>query len=158
MIKHTMFKEPHIIFLRKDDLFKVIGKETAMHKSTTRSSRRSTWTIIGNVCGLLLLLSWLTIVTELVLRRSRPDTKYGRYAPWHHPRPGIGRLLDLVGNGRVIRKICDYLPVVAFLSDITNAVYVNYIVETQLLEPLVPVGLELQRLGIEGRYAMFSFV
>ena len=45
---------------------------------------------------------------------------------------------------------------VAFVSEITNVIYVNYLVEAARLETLVPPGLELQRVGPEGRLALFS--
>ncbi|GHO99158.1 hypothetical protein KSF_092060 [Reticulibacter mediterranei] len=50
------------------------------------------------------------------------------------------------------------MPTVAFLSDIKHVIYVNYIVEADRLEAFVPVGLELQRLGSDGRYALFTFL
>lgn len=112
----------------------------------------------GNALGFVLLLIWLGAVTELVLRRARPDTANGRCAPWRSPRPGPERLLDLLANSRFVRAYCELLPVPAFLSDISNVIYVNYIVEAYRLEPLVPKGLELQRIGPDGRYTMFSFL
>jgi hypothetical protein len=44
------------------------------------------------------------------------------------------------------------------VSDITDVIYVNYLVEASRLEPVVPAGLELQRLGPGGGYALFSFL
>ena len=43
-------------------------------------------------------------------------------------------------------------------SDITDVVYVNYLVEAERLAGYVPPGLELQRLGPSGRYALFTFL
>ncbi len=46
----------------------------------------------ANGVGFPLLLLWLILVTERVLRRSRPDEAHGRMAPWRHPWPGpVGR-------------------------------------------------------------------
>jgi hypothetical protein len=112
----------------------------------------------GNAVAFVLLLIWFVVVTELVLRRARPDAPYGRYAPWRYPRRGPGRLLDPLANSRFVRSFFELLPVPPFHSDITNVIYVNYIVEAYHLEPLVPPGLELQRIGPDGRYAMFSFL
>jgi hypothetical protein len=112
----------------------------------------------GNALGFVLLLLWFALAAETVLRATRPDQAVGRYAPWHHPRVSLGRMLDLIGNSRFVRTLCEYVPTVPFLSEITNVIYVNYLVEASKLEPLVPEGLELQRLGVDGRYALFTFL
>jgi hypothetical protein len=44
------------------------------------------------------------------------------------------------------------------VSDIAEVVYVNHVVEAERLLPLVPAGLELQRLGPDGRYALFTWL
>ena len=44
------------------------------------------------------------------------------------------------------------------MSDITDVIYVNYLVVAARLEPLVPPGLELQRIGPEKRHALFTFL
>jgi hypothetical protein len=116
------------------------------------------WIAGGNAASFIFLLLWFALTTEVVLRQTRPDQIVGRYAPWHHPRTGLGRIFDLPGNSRFLRTLCEYLPVVAFLSDITDVIYVNYLVEVSKLEPLVPGGLTLQRLGSDGRYALFTFL
>lgn len=113
---------------------------------------------VGNAVGFVLLLLWFAVVTELVLRRARPDTSSGRYAPWRYPHRGPGRLFEVLANSRFVRAYCELLSVPAFRSDITNVIYVNYIVEAYHLEPLLPQGLALQRIGRDGRYAMFSFL
>jgi hypothetical protein len=110
-----------------------------------------------NGVGFLLLEAWLIFVTEAVLRRSRPNEAHGRMAPWRHPWRGwMGRALDLVANSRFVRALCEWLPVPAFRSDIRDVIYCNYVVEAERLLPLVPDGLELQRLGPDGRWALFS--
>ena len=111
----------------------------------------------SNGIGLTLLLVWLALVAEQVLRRARPDEKHGRLAPWRHPGRGLaGRVLDLLANSRLLRAYCEWLPPLAFLSDITDVIYVNYLVEAERLEPFVPEGLELQRIGRDCRYALFT--
>src|SRR5258708_10654058 len=50
------------------------------------------------------------------------------------------------------------LPTPAFLSDITDVIYVNYVVDAARLEPLVPTGLQLQRIGPGERFALFTFL
>ena len=110
-----------------------------------------------NGIGLTLLLAWLAIVAELVLRRARPDEAHGRLAPWRHPWRGpFGRMFDLIANSRLLRAYCEWLPPVAFLSDITDVIYVNYLAPAERLEPFVPHGLQLQRLGPGCRYALFT--
>jgi hypothetical protein len=107
--------------------------------------------------GLTLLLLWLAIVTEQVLRRVRPTASHGRLAPWRHPWRGVaGRALDVLANSRLLRAYCEWLPPMAFVSDITDVIYVNYLVDAERLEPFVPAGLELQRIGRGGRYALFT--
>jgi hypothetical protein len=113
----------------------------------------------GNALGFVLLLLWLALAAELVLRRARPDTVYGRYALWRHPRRDLsGRALNLLANSRFMRALCEFIPSIAFRSDISDVLYVNYIVNAEHLEPLVPMGLALQRLGPGDRCAMFTFL
>ncbi len=112
----------------------------------------------GNAAGFVLLQLWFALVTEQVLRRSRPVTASGRWAPWRHPRRGLGLLLDPIANSRFIRALTELPPTLAFDSDITDVVYVNYLAEAAALEPLVPPGLELQRVGSSGRSAVFTFL
>jgi hypothetical protein len=115
----------------------------------------SLWIAAGNALGFILLLTWLALTAETVMRSARPDQVVGRYAPWYHPR---ARLLDLIANSRFLRTLSEYVPMVAFLSDIKHVIYVNYIVEADKLESFVPLGLELQRIGSDGRYALFTFL
>jgi Uncharacterized conserved protein (COG2071) len=112
---------------------------------------------VTNGLGFVLLEAWLILVAEAVLRRSRPDEAHGRMAPWRHPWGGwAGRALDAVANSRFVRALCEWLPVPAFRSDIRDVIYCNYVVEADRLLPLVPAGLELQRLGPDGRWALFT--
>jgi hypothetical protein len=113
----------------------------------------------GNAIGFVLLLIWIAAASELVLRRARPATVYGREAPWRAPVRGpVGWALDLAANSRFVRALAELLPVLAFLSDIRDVIYVNYLVAAERVERLVPAGLELQRLGSDGRYALVSFL
>jgi hypothetical protein len=114
---------------------------------------------VGNAVGFILMMIWFVVVTELVLRRSRPDEMHGRYAAWRHPHRGaIGSVLDLISNARLPRAMGELLPSLAFVSDITNVVYVNYLVDATQLQRLVPASLKLQQLGPGGRYALFTFL
>jgi hypothetical protein len=113
----------------------------------------------ANGVGFLLLEVWFILVGEQVLRRSRPDGAHGRLAPWRHPWRGpAGRLAEAVANSRFVRFACEWLPVPGFKSDITDVLYVNYMVEAERLAPLVPPGLDLLRRGPGGRFALFSFL
>ena len=112
----------------------------------------------GNAVGFVLLELWLALVAESVMRRSRPDAGYGRLAPWRHPNRVIGGAVDVIANSRFLRALLEPVPPVSMASDITEVVYVNYLVDAERLVPLVPEGLELQRLGPGGRLAVFTFL
>src|SRR5207253_9320970 len=117
------------------------------------SVRPLPWLVaVANGLGFILYLIWLAAVTERVLRRARPDEAHGRLAPWRHPWNGLaGRALDVVANSRFLRAFGEWAPPVSFVSDITDVIYCNYLVEADRLAPLVPAGTELQRLGPGGR-------
>ncbi|HEU5198529.1 MAG TPA: hypothetical protein VFU32_02765, partial [Ktedonobacterales bacterium] len=72
----------------------------------------------ANGVGFVFLLFWVAAVLEVLLRRSRPDQPYGRYAPRRHPSRRLGWLLDVIGNSRVARMLCEFAPVVAMRSNI----------------------------------------
>ena len=113
----------------------------------------------ANAAGFLLLQLWLGLVTEQVLRRRRPYGAFGRQAPWRHPGQGlVARALDLLANSLLARELIGRLPSVNMRSEISDVIYVNYLIPAERLLPLVPVGLELQRVGPEGRYALFTFL
>ncbi len=114
---------------------------------------------VGNAVDFVLLLVWMAAATEIVLRRARPTTASGIHAPWRHPARGlVGRLIAGLAESRLARASCRALPVVSFASDITDVIYVNYLVPAERLLTLVPAGLELQRLGPGGRFALFTFL
>jgi hypothetical protein len=68
----------------------------------------------------------------------------------------LGRLLNLLANSRLARAFGEWLPPLALASDITHVIYANYLVEAERVTSLVPWGLELQRLGPEEKYALFT--
>jgi len=112
----------------------------------------------GNAAGFILLQIWFVLVAEELLRRDRPETPHGRWARWRHPRPLAGRVLDPLANSRFVRALAELPPTPAFVSDITNVVYVNYLVDAARLQPLVPPGLNLSRVGPGGSLAVFTFL
>ncbi len=113
----------------------------------------------SNAAGFVLLLLWLAWVAELVLRRARPTEAHGRLAPWRHPWNGpVGRALDAIAQSRLLRAFGEWAPPVSFVSDISDVVYCNYLVEVERLAPYVPAGTELQRLGPGGKHALFTFL
>lgn len=117
------------------------------------------WVGFANGVGFILLLVWLIAVTERVAGRCRPDDAHGRYASWRHPHAGLlGRAIDGLANSRFARVLAEWNPTPALASDIRDVVYVNYLVDADRLEPLLPEGLDLQRIGPEGRYALFTFL
>ena len=117
------------------------------------------WSVgAGNAVCFVGLLLWLALAAELVLRRVRPTTAWGRYAPWRYPRRAIGWLLDPLANSRFLRALSEHLPVLAFRSDIQHVIYTNYLVPAEKVAPLVPQGLELQRIGLGGGYALLSIL
>jgi hypothetical protein len=113
----------------------------------------------GNAVGFLLLEIWFALVIERVLRRSRPETASGVHAAWRHPRAGLsGRALEILAESRFLRALGELLPIVAFRSEITDVIYVNYLVSASRLAPLVPRGLSLQLLGPGSDRALFTFL
>jgi hypothetical protein len=113
----------------------------------------------ANAAGFLGLELWLLLLLDRVARLSRPDAPHGRYAPWRAPRRfRAAELLDAVANSRGLHRLAALLPVPTFRSEIRDVVYVNYVVPAEKLEKLVPAGLELQRLGPDGAWAMLTFL
>ncbi len=125
---------------------------------TPTTGPASTLIDAANGLGFVFLLFWVASVLELLLRRSRPDQPHGRDAPWRHPNRRLAWALDVLGNSRAARRLCEFVPVVAFLSDIRDVAYVNYLVEAERLAWLVPPALELQRLGADGCSALLTFL
>ncbi|PWT93814.1 MAG: hypothetical protein C5B54_01305 [Acidobacteria bacterium] len=109
----------------------------------------------GNGIGFFLLELWFILVAEEVFRRWRPETEYGRYSRWRHPKYSI---YNSIANSHFLRAWGELLPTIAFRSDIRDVIYVNYIVDAERLQSLVPEGLELQRIGPHEEYALFTFL
>lgn len=119
----------------------------------------ATFVALANAVGFLQLQLWLGLLCEAVLRRARPVERHGRLAPWRHPSAGLlGRVAESVANSRVFGALLEPLPELEVRSDITDVVYVNYVVPAEAAQRLVPPGLTLQRLGPDGRYALFTFL
>jgi hypothetical protein len=113
----------------------------------------------GNAVGFVLLEIWLIAVTERVLARSRPSTMHGRGAPWRSCKRGmIGDGFDWLANSAFLRATAELLPAPALASDIRDVVYVNYLVKAEKLERFTPPGLQLQRIGPESRWTVFTFL
>jgi hypothetical protein len=112
--------------------------------------------IVGaiNGAGFLLLQLWLALACEIVLRRRRPDEAWGRRKPWLDPSRNV--LFELAASSRFLELFARLVPTPAMKSDITDVLYVNYLVDAEVVLPLVPKGLELQRLA--DRYALFTFL
>lgn len=109
--------------------------------------------------GFLLLQSWLVAVTDRVVARSRPPASHGGYAPWRHPGPRlVARLVDRVAASHFARAVARWPPAPPLVSDARDLVYVNYLVAADRLEPLVPEGLRLQRVGPGCGFALLTCV
>lgn len=107
----------------------------------------------------LVLAVVVAVLAELRLRKVVPVESHGRLARWRHPSPNpLARILDGIASSRLLSAWIEPLPIVAMVSDIEDVVYVSYLVEAEKLTPYVPWGLELQRLGPSGEYALFSFL
>ncbi|MBX9669948.1 MAG: hypothetical protein K2X93_20160 [Candidatus Obscuribacterales bacterium] len=73
--------------------------------------------------GFNILALWMVLVTECVLKRSRPDEKYGRMVPWKHPDTGLlGKFLSVIANSRMLQYLGEYVKPVVLVSDIEDVV------------------------------------
>jgi hypothetical protein len=112
---------------------------------------------LGNALAFVLLMIWFFLIAERVWARSRPQTATGRYAPWRHPNRSLfGKLCDLTANSHLLRAFGEQLAVLSLRSDVTDVVYINFLVEAARLLPLLPPGLELQRLCPNNDFALFT--
>ncbi|MEU7406204.1 hypothetical protein [Streptomyces sp. NPDC044948] len=93
------------------------------------------------VLGSVLSVGLAAWAAERSLRRTRRQTRYGRYAPWVHPRGRLAAPLNRVAESRLLRRLGEHIPSVVFVSDVTDVVYVNYVVDAHRIAPLVPPGL-----------------
>jgi hypothetical protein len=114
---------------------------------------------LGNAVAFVLLMAWFVGITEGVFRRGCSGSQYGSGAPWRHPaRFPFSIPANVLANSRTIRAVSRRLPAAAMESEITNVVYINYLVDAERLNTLVARPLALQRLGPDGRYALFTFL
>ena len=129
----------------------IVGGAVIAEYVDARVPGRSLWLLWS------LLAMYRTVRVEAWLRAALPVTDDGRLAPWRHPGPRwLTWPLDLLANSRVVQLAAEPLPVGEMVSDIAGVVYVNWLVEASRLERFVPAGLELQRLGPDGRWALFT--
>jgi len=114
----------------------------------------------GNAIGFVLLLAWFWVLADSALLRTRdPAAIHPRDVPWRAPRGGwVSRVLEFIANDRVVTALMEPLPAFAMKSRVRDVVYVNYLVPAERLLPLVPPGLTLDRLGPDGRWALFTFL
>ncbi len=114
----------------------------------------------GNALGFVLLLAWFWVLADAALRRTRTGSiVHPRDVRWRAPRSGLAaRALEWLANDRVVTALMEPLPAFAMRSRVRDVVYVNYLVPAARLEALVPPGLELDRLGPDGRFALFTFL
>ncbi len=112
-----------------------------------------------NALGFSVLLFLYAVLYDAIAERRIAAEAHGRWAPWRMPRPGlVSRALEAVANSRFCYALFEPVPVLAMASDITDVVYVSYLLDAARLEPLVPKGLELQRLGPNRDRAVFTFL
>jgi hypothetical protein len=113
----------------------------------------------GNAIAFVGLELWFFLLLEHAARLARPDAPHGRYAAWRAPRTvRFAAILDAVANSRATHALLGLLPVPEFRSEIRDVVYVSYLLPAARLAPLVPAGLELQRIGPDSAWAMFTFL
>ena len=118
----------------------------------------ATFVSVANGIGFFQMQLWLFLVAEQVLRRARPYETHGRMVRWRHPGRWFGRGWSAIANSRVLDAFLQPVPEFTMKSDITEVLYVNYLVPAERAAELVPPGLVLQRLGPVGKYALFTFL
>lgn len=110
-----------------------------------------------NAIAFVLFMAWLFLVAERVWARCRPRASTGRYARWEHPsRTALGQVSDLLANNHLLRAFGERCPGFSLVSEVTNVVYISYLVEASRLRPLVPAGLQLQCIGPNCDKALFT--
>ena len=114
---------------------------------------------VANAVFFPLLLLWFAWVIEYLLKLQRPEQQWGRHSIWTLPKTVPFRFLfQIIGQSHFFKRIFELLRPISLASEIDGVVYVNYLVEYERLLPLVPAHLELQRLGPEGKYALFTIL
>lgn len=141
--------------MRQDAVAAALGG-TQKGRSQRYSRPVPAYSVALVVVGLAILSACGVYEAERVARTRRPLATHGRLARWTYPRRGlVGVVVDAVANSRLLGAVLEPLPVPPMVSDITD---VSYVVPASSLEAFVPVGLELQRLGDGGRWALFTFL
>ncbi len=104
----------------------------------------------GDAIGFTFMMIWFVVVGELVFRRARPVEQDWRlpYSRW------IAIPIELLGNSQLARGFGELFPCPRLQSDITDVVYLNYLVPAERLARFVQAGLDLQRLGPD--HAVFT--
>lgn len=112
---------------------------------------------LGNAVAFVGLMLWLGLVSERLLCRRRPETAHGRWAKWLYPHDGLlATMIDRLAASRFARAIGELCPTPPLRSDITDVIYINYLVPAAQLEGLLPEGLSLQRVGERRAHAVLS--
>jgi hypothetical protein len=141
-------------------LYALFGVAAAAPLAPDATASLPRWSVgAANAAAFVGLEVWLWLVLERVVRAARPDAAHGRYARWRAPRPGLlAGALSALAESRALRRLLEGVPVPAFRSDIRDVVYATYLVPAERLARWVPDGLELQRLGPDGAWAMFTWL
>ncbi len=114
----------------------------------------------GNALFFSGLTFWFCWVIESILRIERPQRSWGRQADWRLSE-NFGALkipLEIIANSCFLRRMFELIPPIPLSSKIDSVVYLNWLISAQEAEALLPEGLELQRLGPNGEYALFSIL
>ncbi|MEI8281612.1 MAG: DUF2071 domain-containing protein [Armatimonadota bacterium] len=112
-----------------------------------------------NGLGFVIMLAWFAIATELVMRRSITDTTYGKWSPWRSSSLSIfAKVTGIVANSRLLSHLGEWMPKTKIISDISNVVYINFLVDAEKLRPLLPAGLELETIGPDDQFSVLSIL
>lgn len=114
---------------------------------------------VANAVFFPLLLLWFAWVIEYLLVLQRPVQAWGRSAAWTLPAEKPFRpIFQLIGQSNIFKRMCELAKPIPLASEIDGVVYINYLLEAEKLLPLVPEHLEIQRLGPDGKYALFTML
>ena len=128
-------------------------------QATTRAELQTGYPGFGlvymlNAAGFPLLLLWMVWLSAVIgdghhRRHPASDAELHRL---HWPTAGIaGRMLTALGNAAglrdMIRSTSRVLPIPVLASDITNVVYLNWLVPAERVAGWLPAPLQLHRFG-----------